>query len=167
MARHLLYGFDRTSELNIKARLLKSFSEDEQGKFRSRMASSGLFVGFVEEAWKNYEAAREALNDLLRASKLEQIPREVVVDAELQRLRPYLEDSLSFGRFDADEVNERDLTDMVVEGQFFARTFTINYRRIFFDIVSVAPQRGQKRQSGRKQGYDNRRFRDRRGRRFR
>jgi HrpA-like RNA helicase len=167
MARHLLYGFDRTSELNIKAHLLKSFSEDDQGKFRSRMASSGLFIGFVEEAWKNYEAAREALNDLLRASKLEQIPGGVVVDAELQRLRPYLEDSLSFERFDADEVNERDLTDMFVEGQFFARTFTINNRRIFFDIVSVAPQRGQELQSGRKHGYENRRFRDRRGRRYR
>jgi HrpA-like RNA helicase len=167
MARHLLYSFDRTSELNIKAHLLKNYSEDEQGKFRSKMTSSGLFIGFVEEAWKNYEAAREALNDLLRASKLEQIPKEVVVDAELSRLRPYLEDSLSFERFDADEVGERDLADMVAEGQFFARTFTINFRRVFFDIVSVAPQKGQKRHSGNKHAYENRRFRDRRGRRFR
>jgi len=167
MARHLLYGFDRTSELNVKAHLLKSYSEDNEGKFRSRMLSSGLFVGFVEEAWKNYEAAREALNDLLRSSKLEPIPPEVVVDADLSRLRPYLEDSLSFERFDSNEINERDLSDMVVEGQFFARTFTINYRRIFFDIVSVAPQRGH-RQSRRKYYHEDRRFHDRRGRpRFR
>jgi HrpA-like RNA helicase len=161
MARHLLYGFDRTSELNIKAHLLKSYSEDSQGKFRSRMASNGLFIGFVEEAWKNYEAAREALNDLLRSSKLEPIPSEVVVDADLSRLRPYLEDSLSFARFDSDEINERDLSDLVVEGQFYARTFTINYRRIFFDIVSVAPQRGHRRQNRRQHNYEGRRFHDR------
>ncbi len=164
MARHLLYGFDRTSELNVKAHLLKSYSEDSQGKFRSRMTSSGLFIGFVEEAWKNYEAAREAVNDLLRASKLEPIPKEVVVDADLARVRPYLEDSLSFERFDPDEVNERDLTDMVVEGQFYARTFTINFRRIFFDIVSVLPQRGHRHQNRRQHNYEGRRFRDTRRR---
>jgi HrpA-like RNA helicase len=160
MARHLIYGVDRTSELNVKAHLLKSHSEDSQGKFRSRMTSSGLFIGFVEEAWKNYEAAREAVNDLLRASKLELIPKEVVVDADLARLRPYLEDSLSFERFDLDEVNERDLTDMVVEGQFYARTFTINFRRIFFDIVSVLPQRGHRHQNRRQHNYEGRRYRD-------
>jgi len=160
MARHLLYGFDRTSELNVKAHLLKSYSEDGEGKFRSRMVSNGLFIGFVEEAWKNYEAAREAVNDLLRAEKLEPIPREVVVDADLSRLRPYLEDSLSFERFDSDEVSERDLTDMVVEGQFYARTFTINFRRIFFDIVSVVPRRGHRRQSRRQHNYEGRRYRD-------
>jgi HrpA-like RNA helicase len=160
MARHLLYGFDRTSELNVKAHLLKSYSEDSEGKFRLRMASNGIFIGFVEEAWKNYEAAREAVNDLLRAEKLEPIPREVVVDADLSRLRPYLEDSLSFERFDSDEVNERDLTDMVVDGQFYARTFTINFRRIFFDIVSVVPQRGHRRQGRRQHNYEGRRYRD-------
>ena len=160
MARHLLYGFDRTSELNVKAHLLKSYSEDSEGKFRSKMASSGLYVGFVEEAWKNYEAAREALNDLLRAEKLEPIPKDAVVDADLSRLRPYLEDSLSFERFDPDEVSERDLTDMVVEGQFYARTFTIGFRRIFYDIVSLGPRRGHRPQRRGQHNYQGRRYRD-------
>ena len=28
---------------------------------------------------------------------------------------------------------------MIIEGQFFARSLTINYRRILFDIVAMNP----------------------------
>src|SRR3989454_3371558 len=138
-ARRFLYGFDRTNELNIKAHLLKGYAEDNDGSFVSKMAANGLFPGFVEEAWKNHEAAREALNDLLSASKKRPIPREVAVDPDVNKLKRYLENCLSFEKFRPDEKNSRDLRDMRIEGQFFARALTINYRRILFDIVAANP----------------------------
>ena len=146
VARRLLYGFDRSNELNIKAHLLKGYAEDDDGSFTSNLVANGLFPGFVEEAWKNYEAAREALNDLLLSSKEEPIPREIVVDPDVFKLKPYLEDCLSFERFGLNERNEHDLREMVVNGQFFARTLTINYRRILFDIVVMNPSRKHRHQ---------------------
>lgn len=137
IARQLLYAFDKSNELNIKAHLLKGYSEDRDGSFTSRLVANGIFAGFVDEALKNYEAAREALNDLLLLSKNEPIPREVVVDADAFELKPYLEDCLSFKKFDEHEKTEHDLHDMIIEGQFFARTLTINYRQFLFDIVSM------------------------------
>src|SRR5213594_4335434 len=98
-ARRLLYGFDRSNELNIKAHLLKGYAEDSSGSFVSKLVANGLFTVYVEEAWKNHEAAREALNDLFTASKKRPIPKEVAVDPEVTKLRPYLEDSLSFEKF--------------------------------------------------------------------
>jgi HrpA-like RNA helicase len=136
-ARRLLYGFDRTNELNIKAHLLKGYTEDSDGAFVSKLVANGLFTVFVEEAWKNHEAAREALNDLLQSSKKRPIPKEVVVDADVNKLKRYLENCLSFEKFRPDEKNSRDLRDMRIEGQFFARALTINYRRILFDIVGM------------------------------
>ena len=141
VARQLLYGLDRSNELNIKAHLLKGYVEDGDGSFASRLVANGLFAGFVEEARKNYEAARDALNDMLLSSKKEPIPAEVVVDPDVFRLRPYLEDCLSFERFGLNERNEHDLREMVVDGQFFARTLTIDYRRILFDVVVMSPRR--------------------------
>src|SRR5438132_8944921 len=94
-ARRFLYSFDRTNELNIKAHLLKGYAEDNNGSFVSKMEANGLFPVYVEEAWKNHEAAREALNDLLSASKKRPIPKEVVVDAAVIKLKPYLETCLS------------------------------------------------------------------------
>ncbi len=136
-ARRLLYGFDRSNELNIKAHLLKGYAEDSNGSFVSKLVANGLFTVYVEEAWKNHEAAREALNDLLSSSKKRLIPKDVVVDADVTDLKPYLETCLSFEKFRPDEKNGRDLRDMRVKGQFFARALTINYRRILFDIVAV------------------------------
>ena len=78
---------------------------------------------------------------MLLSSKKEPIPAEVVVDPDVFRLRPYLEDCLSFERFGLNERNEHDLREMVVDGQFFARTLTINYRRILFDVVVMSPRR--------------------------
>ena len=137
IARQLLYGLDKTSELNIKAVLLKRYSEDKEGTFVSRLIGHGIYVGFVEEAWKSYNAAREALNDLLLSSGREPIPAEVVANADAFKLRPYLEDCLSFEKFEQHEKREHNLHDMTIEGQFFARTLTINYRRILFDIVAM------------------------------
>ena len=146
IARRLLYSFDKSNELNIKARLLKGYAEDSSGSFTSNLVANGLFAGFVEEAWKNYEAAREALNGMLLSSKKEPIPREVVVDPDVFKLRPYLEDCLSYERFGLNERNEYDLREMVVNGQFFARTLTMNYRRILFDIVVMNPSRKHRHQ---------------------
>ncbi len=150
VARQLLYAFDRSNELNIKAHLLKGYSEDKEGSFTSRLVANGIFIAFVEEAWKNYEAAREALNDLLLSSKKKPIPREVLVDPDVFKLKPYLEDCLSFEKFDLNENSGHDLTDMVIEGQFFARTLTINYRRLLFDVVALnSPKKYRHHQSKR------------------
>src|SRR3989454_3405063 len=138
-ARRFLYEFDRTSELNIKAHLLKGYAEDEGGSFVSKLVANGLFPAFVEEAWKNHEAAREALNDLLSASKKKLIPEEVVVDADAIKLKPYLENGLSFERFGPRERKGREFKEMSIEGSFYARALTINYRRILFDIVALNP----------------------------
>jgi len=138
-ARRFLYEFDRTNELNIKAHLLKGYAEDEGGSFVSKLVANGLFPAFVEEAWKNHEAAREALNDLLSASKKKLIPEEVVVDADAIKLKPYLENCLSFERFGPRERKGREFKEMSIEGSFYARALTINYRRILFDIVALNP----------------------------
>jgi len=137
MARELLYGFDNSNELNIKAHLLKRYSEDVDGSFKARMAANGIFPRFVEEAWKSYEAARDSLNDLLLASKDELIPREVVVDPDIWRLEAYLGDCLSFERFDFYEKGEYDLRSLVIEDRFYARSVTVNYRKILFDVVAL------------------------------
>jgi len=136
-ARRFLYGFDGTNELNVKAHLLKGYVEDKDGSFASKLVANGLFPGFVEEAWKNHEAAREALNDLLSASKKTPIPREVVVDADPIKLKPYLENCLSFERFGPHERKGHEFKEMSIEGQFYARALTINYRRILFDIIAM------------------------------
>jgi HrpA-like RNA helicase len=145
VASELLYGFDRTNELNIKAHLLKKYSEDTGGAFATRLAANGIFIRFVEEAWKNYEAARGALNDLQHSSKNGLISKEVLVDPDVSKLEPYLEDCLSFERFDLYEASEYDLRRVVVEGRFFARSLTINYRRILFDIVALQARRRRHR----------------------
>jgi HrpA-like RNA helicase len=137
IARQFLYSFDKSNELNIKAHLLQGYSENMEGSFTSRLGANGIFAVFVEEAWKNYESAREALNDLLLSSKKEPIPREVLVDPDILKLKTYLEDCLSFERFDLHQKNEYDLRDMIIEDQFFARTLTMNYRLILFDIVAM------------------------------
>jgi HrpA-like RNA helicase len=149
VARRLLYGFDRTNELNIKAHLLKGYAEDSNGAFVSKLVANGLFTVYVEEAWKNHEAAREALNDLLSSSKKRLIPKEVVVDADVTDLKSYLENCLSFEKFRPDEKNSRDLRDMRIKGQFFARALTINYRRILFDIVAVSSPSKRRHQTRR------------------
>lgn len=143
IARRFLYTFDKSNELNIKAHLLKGYAEDSEGSFISKLVANGLFAGFVEEAWKNYEAAREVLNDLLRSSKKEPIPKAVVVDADVIKLKPYLEDCLSFERFGPNERNGHDLREMNIQGQFFARALTINYRRILFDIVAMSSSKSR------------------------
>lgn len=149
VARDFLYALDRSNELNIKARLLKGYSEDTDGSLAPRLVMNGIFPGFAEEAWKNYESARDALNDLLLSSGREPIPREVIADPYVSKLRPYLEDCLSFEKFDLREKNEHNLREMVIEGQFFARTLTINYRRILFDIVAMNPPRKRHHRSKR------------------
>jgi HrpA-like RNA helicase len=148
-ARRFLYGMDRSNELNVKAHLLKGWAEDSGGSFVSKMVVNGLFPGYVEEAWKNYEAAREALNDLLQASKKRPIPKEVVVDADVTRLRPYLENCLSFERFGPHERKGHEFKEMSIEGPFYARVLTINYRRILFDIVAMNSSSRRRHQSRR------------------
>src|SRR2546426_3939263 len=138
-ARRFLYDFDRTNELNIKAHLLKGYAEDNNGSFVSKLVANGLFPGFVEEAWKNHEAAREALNDLLSASKKKPILKEVVVNADPIKLKPYLENCLSFERFGPHERRGHEFKEMSIEGSFYARALTINYRRILFDIIALNP----------------------------
>ena len=147
VACELLYGFDRSNELNVKAHLLKHYVEDRDGSFRSKLAANGIFTRFVEEAWKNFEAARGALNDLLLSSNKKTIPKEVLVDPEGLRLETYLDDSLSFEKFHLHEAREFDLRHVDVEGSFYARVVTMNYRRILFDIVGLRHQRGRRQRA--------------------
>ncbi len=154
-ARRLLYSFDRTNELNIKAHLLKAYTEDNHQSFVSKMEANGLFPAYVEEAWKNHEAAREALNDLLHASKKQPITKEVVVDADVSKLKLYLEDCLSFERFGPHEKKGHEFEEMTIQGPFFARALTINYRRILFDIVALKFPNKVRHQTGRR-GHNHR-----------
>jgi HrpA-like RNA helicase len=137
LARGFLYEFDKSNELNIKAHLLRRYSEDRDGSFISKLVANGIFPRFVDEAWKNYEAARDSLNDILSQSKKEPIAREVLVDLGVSELRPYLQDCLSFEKFDLYEKREYDLGDLLIEDEFFARTVTMNYRPILYDIVAM------------------------------
>jgi len=145
VARDFLYNFDRSNELNIKAHLLKRYSEDEGGQFKAKLAANGIFPRFVEEAWKNYQAARDSLNDLLLASKDELLQREVVVDPDLDRLESYLSDCLSFERYDFYEKGEYDLRSIIIEGRFYARSVTVNFRRLLFDVVALNRRRRRHR----------------------
>jgi HrpA-like RNA helicase len=145
MARDFLYKFDRSNELNIKAHLLKRYSEDVDGSFKAKMAVNGIFPRFVEEAWKNHEAARDSLNDLLLASKDEPLPDGVAVDPDLNSLELYLTDSLSFERYDSYEKGDYDLRSMIIEDRFYARSVTVNFRKILFDVVAF----GRRRHRGR------------------
>jgi len=138
VAREFLYAFDKSNELNIKAHLLKRYSEDREGAFISRLAANGIFLRFLDEACKNYEAAREALNDLLLGWKKEPMPKEVFVDPDVSKLKPYLSDCLSFEQFDLyEKANFDSLDSLVIEDEFFARRVTMNYRPILFDIVAM------------------------------
>ena len=148
-ARELLYSFDRSNELNIKAHLLKGYSTDTEGRFKSKLLVNGVFLRFVDEAWKNYIAALDALNDLLESSEKDRIPNEVVVDPESSKLVSYVEECLSFERFNLHEKAEYDLRNLVIEGPFYARGITMNYRRILFDVV--APK-GRSNRSGKRYG---------------
>jgi len=141
MAREFLYNFDRSNELNIKAHLLKRYSEDVGGRFRAKMSANGIFTRFAEEAQKNYEAARDSLNDLLLASKDEPLPKEVVVDPDLNRLEEYLTDCLSFERYGFYEKGEYDLRNIIIEDRFYARSVTVNLRKILYDVVSLNRRR--------------------------
>src|SRR2546422_7387773 len=149
-ARRFLYSFDRTNELNIKAHLLKSYAEDNDGSFISKMEANGLFPVYVQEAWKNQEAARDALNDLLREAKKQPIAKEVIVDANVSKLKSYLEDCLSFERFGPHEKKGHEFQEMSIPGPFYARALTINYRRILFDIVAVNSPSKRRYQTGRR-----------------
>ena len=44
VARQFLYAFDKSNELNIKARLLKGYSEEREGSFTSRLVANGIFI---------------------------------------------------------------------------------------------------------------------------
>ncbi len=141
-AKKFLYAFDKSNELNIKAHLLKRYSEDRTGSFISRLVANGIFTRFVDEAWKNFEPARESLNDLLLSWKKKPIPGEILVDPDILRLESYLEDCLSFEKFDLYQKDGYNLHEMLIKDRFFARTLTINYRHILFDVVAMnAPKK--------------------------
>ena len=60
-----------------------------------------------------------------------------MIDADVNKLRPYLENCLSFERFGPHERKGHEFKEMSIEGPFYARALTINYRRILFDIVAL------------------------------
>ena len=141
-ARPFLYSYDRMSELNIKAHLLKAYSLDKEGTFRTRLAAAGVFLRFIEEAWKSYEAALDGLNDLLIANKLEPISKEVVADPDPEEVRPYLDLCLSFEKFAPYQRAEFNVRDLTIRGPFYARSVIMNHRRIVFDVVAFKGRGG-------------------------
>jgi HrpA-like RNA helicase len=138
LALEFLYGFDNKSELSVKAKVLKKYSEDREARFVSVLADNGIFPRFVEEAWKNYEAARDSLNDIL-PPKRERIPREVFSELEASFLSSYLKDCLTFEKYYLHEASEFGIDggNIKIEGDFFARSLTMNFRKILFDIVAM------------------------------
>ena len=145
MARDFLYRFDRSNELNVKAHLLKRYSEDSAGSFKAKMTANGVFPRYVEEAWKNYGAARDSINDILGSSGEAPIPPDVVVDPDLRRLEAYLRDCLSFERYDFHEKGGYDLRNIAIEDRFYARSLTVNFRKILFDVVALDPRKRRRR----------------------
>ena len=137
-ALEFLYGLDKTSELSVKAKLLRKYSEDSEGRFISVLQNNGIFLRFLEEAWKNYEAARESLNDILSPNH-DKIPRDVFDEIDSRELEDYLKDCLTFERYYLHEANEFGIRNVRIEGDFFARSITMNFRMILFDIVALNP----------------------------
>src|SRR5207245_4453203 len=101
-----------------------------------RLASNGIFVRFIEEAYKNFESAIDSLNDMLEGRK---IPKELTADVSASRLEIYLSNCLSFEKFHLHQKSEYDLDQFNIEGDFFARIVIMNYRKILFDIVALNP----------------------------
>ena len=147
IAREFLYRFDGSNELNIKAHLLKRYSEDTAGSFKAKLTANGIFSRFVDEAWKNYRAAIDSLNDLLLPNS-EPIPTEVVVDPDPDHLEAYLSDCLSFEIYDYHERGAYELRGITIDDRFYARSVLVNFRKILFDVVAMSP-RGSRRRSRR------------------
>ena len=85
-ASEFLYALDKTSELGVKAKLLQKYSEDREGLFISKLVDNGIYPPFLEEAWKNYDAARDSLNDIIKREGKE-IPKEVVSEIDSSKTR--------------------------------------------------------------------------------
>jgi len=133
-----LYALDKTSELGVKAKLLQKFSEDREGGFVATLVNNGIFPRYIEEAWKNYEAARDSLNDILRREEKPEIPKEVLGEVESSSLlEGYLKDCLTFERYYLHEAQEFGLDHLKIEGDFFARSLTMNFRKILYDVVAL------------------------------
>lgn len=139
VAGDFMYALDKTSELSVKAKLLQKFSEDREGRFVTTLVDNGIFPRFVEEAWKNFDAARDALNDILRRDGKAEIPSEVVGELENPaRLEEYLKDCLTFERYYLHEAKEFGVDYLKIEGDFFARSLTMNFRKILYDVVALS-----------------------------
>ncbi|MGI0078223.1 MAG: helicase-related protein [Nitrososphaerales archaeon] len=137
LAKQFLYEFDKSSELNIKANLLQKYKEDSGGKFISKLVANGIFPRFLDEALKNYYAALDSLNDVLGSKGKQKIPGEVLCDIDPFKLEPYLSECLTFEKFGLHERRDYNLDDFDIRGSFFARSITMNYRKILFDVVAL------------------------------
>ncbi len=137
-ASEFLYAFDKTSELGVKAKLLQKYSEDREGLFLSKLVDNGIYPRFLEEAWKNYDAARDSLNDIIKREGKE-IPKEVVSEIDSSKLEEYLKDCLTFEHYYLHEAKEFGLDDLRIEGDFYARSITMNFRKILYDVVAIEP----------------------------
>jgi hypothetical protein len=77
---------------------------------------------------------------VLSTQNRERIPREVLTDLESSRLRPYLKDCLSFEQYYLHEADQFGIDqNLEIDGDFFARSITMNFRKILFDIVAMNP----------------------------
>ncbi len=138
LASDFLFALDKTSELGVKAKLLQKFSEDREGRFVATLIDNGIFPRFIEEAWKNFDAARDSLNDILCKEGKAELPKEVFGElGSSVRLEEYLKDCLTFERYYLHEAKEFGLDDLRIEGDFYARSLTMNFRKILYDVVAL------------------------------
>ncbi len=138
LASDFLFGLDKTSELGVKAKLLQKYSEDQEGRFVSSLVDNGIFPRYLEEAWKNFDAARDSLNDILRREEKPDIPKEVCGEISTSfKLEDYLKDCLTFEHYYLHEAKEFGLDYLRIQGDFFARSLTMNFRKILYDVVAL------------------------------
>lgn len=137
-AIEFLYALDKTSELGVKAKLLQRYSQDREGRFVEILVNNGIFPRFIEEAWKNFDAARDSLNDILRREDKPEISPEVLGELDSSSLlEDYLKDCLTFERYYLHEAKEFGIDYLRIEGDFFARSLTMNFRKILYDLVAL------------------------------
>lgn len=138
VAIEFLYALDKTSELGVKAKLLQRYSQDREGRFVEILVNNGIFPRFIEEAWKNFDAARDSLNDILRREDKPEISPEVLGELDSSSLlEDYLKDCLTFERYYLHEAKEFGIDYLRIEGDFFARSLTMNFRKILYDLVAL------------------------------
>ena len=63
----------------------------------------------------------------------------------MRSLERYFDECLSFEMFHEHEKREHDLKNLYIGGPFYARTLTVNFRTILYDVVALDRGRRKRR----------------------